>query len=239
MRTRSNTKTLAMTTLCGVLVSGCLKTDGASTSKKVGFLSGLKKSEAVTPAVHRLANGQVIVAPPSKYCVDQSASTSKEFALLAECGTLQDSPKLPYDARGLLTVSVSATVPNKALPPDAANALGSGESFDTDIDGLAIKRVNSRAAPLPGADSTHWRAAMPINNRIVTFAAYAPPNGALTGDAGRKLLQELAQNTLAASPKGRRSALRVKPEQKQAENSSEPRFGVIGRLFQINQSDTQ
>lgn len=236
--------TLALAAL--TTLSGCMPSLNDGNTERRGFLAGRDRPDEQHlpgPRKRNLAEGDVIVKAPDAYCVDPSVVTSDNFALLAECGTLNNTPAIHAEDRGVMTVSVSAAFPPEFLPQDMRPFLGEGQDVDTNVKGLAIKRINAgETAPLPGADPRYWRGAMQINGHVVTFAVYGPPDGAALEAHGKYLIEELAKNTQSASPRRLRAAKRVKspiPRQQNAENSQQPRFGGIGRLFQINQSDTQ
>lgn len=243
---QNTARALTLALIAMTAVSGCMPNLGNSTTERRGFLAGRDRpdeSHIPGPRKRKLAAGDVVVKAPDAYCVDPSVVTSDSFALLAECGTLNNTPAIHAEDRGVMTVSVSAAFPPEALPEDMSPFLGDGQTFESDIKGLTIKRIDAgETSPLPGSDPKHWRGAMQINGHVVTFAVYGPPEGTALDAHGKYLIEQLAKNTQSASPRRLKAAKRVKspiPRQQNAENSQQQGFGAIGRLFQINQSDTQ
>ncbi|MDC0737572.1 hypothetical protein N6L24_04730 [Cognatishimia sp. SS12] len=199
----SNLRTIALSVLVFGALTACVPTVSGDSTERRGFLSGLERPERDNANLLRqrkLADGAVIVKAPKHYCVDPAVIGTAHFALIAECGTLQGAPAQHPQDRGILTVSISSPLTEGSLPRDLGAALGEGQRFDSRINGLTVKRItDARAQTLAGADPTHWRGALLLNERLVTFAVYGPENGAVLGDAGRVLLEELARNTQRSS----------------------------------------
>lgn len=170
------------------ILLGCLPaTDGANQT------SAWTKS-------HRLGNGDVIVSAPSNYCIDRSASPTRNFVLMVNCDVLTEQARTSPKARGILTVSTSGRLGETSQPLDLASSLGDGSLQSSKVPGLVIRYMFEEATPrLPGAAADHWRGLIQLNNRIVSFAAYGPEGGTVLGASGRRLLENLALETIAAS----------------------------------------
>lgn len=149
---------------------------------------------------HRLGNGDVIATAPSNYCVDRSARPTGSFVLMVNCDVLTDTARTAPRSRGILTVSTSGRLGSSVQPIDLASSLGEGSVESNRVPGLVVRRMTEQtAARLPGAASDHWRGLLQLNNRIVSFAAYGPEGGSVIGSSGKRLLENLAQETVTSS----------------------------------------
>lgn len=149
---------------------------------------------------HRLGNGNIIAVAPANYCVDRSAVPTGNFVLMVNCDVLTERARTSPRARGILTVSTSGSLGRSAQPIDLASSLGVGSQKSSRVPGLVLRHMTEQSASrLPGAAADHWRGLLQLNNRIVSFGAYGPEGGSVSGSSGKRLLENLAKETLAAS----------------------------------------
>lgn len=149
---------------------------------------------------HRLGNGDIIATAPVGYCVNRSARPTANFVLMVNCDVLTDQARTAPKSRGILTVSSSGRLGDQAQVIDLEKSLGEGSTQSTKVPGLVVRQMTEQTTPrLPGAAPNHWRGLLQFNNRIVSFAAYGPEGGSVTGSAGKRLLENLAKETVSAS----------------------------------------
>ncbi len=215
-----------------LMLSGCLAgSDGK------GF--GASPEDTVpVQTMRKMAQGDIIASAPTSYCFDPSVTSSDRFALLADCGALTDSPDADPSNRGLLSLSISTAAPEAAIPVTLEGEVA-GATQSAAVDGLRLKQISANDAPFAGADSTYWRGVLPVNNRILVFSAYAPEGGSLSGNAGQTLIERFAAKTKEATGAGKTPLFARNRTTAAKENAEETQIGIIGRLFQRNQSDTQ
>lgn len=188
MTARSHMITAGVLLVSSLLLLGCEPTTG-----------GAEQVSAWTKS-HRLGNGDVIATAPSNYCVDRSARPTGSFVLMVNCDVLTDTARTAPRSRGILTVSTSGRLGNSVQPIDLASSLGEGSIQSSRVPGLVVRRMTEQStARLPGAASDHWRGLLQLNNRIVSFAAYGPEGGSVLGSSGRRLLENLAMETISSS----------------------------------------
>lgn len=204
----------------------------AATSKS-GGLFGTKTRTKV-----RLARGDVVVIAPKGYCIESSSTVANKFALMAECGVLRKSSDLDPEYRGIVTVSVSDPLPADADMSAFEDAFKTSDSDLYKAKGVTLARfAKGGDTMLPGADPAHWRGSLVVNNRIVLMGAYGAGGGSMGDALGRRLLTDLAGQIQNQSPvRAQKAPVNVVSAQKTSTNAPK---GFIGRLFQINQSDTQ
>lgn len=188
MSTKSHLTTAGALLIGSQILFGCLEATNSASQT-----SAWTKS-------HRLGNGDVIATAPPNYCVDRSASPTGNFVLMVNCDVLTERARTTPKARGILTVSTSGSLGDTAQTLDLAASLGDGSLQSTKVSGLIIRYMVEESTPrLPGAAADHWRGLLQLNNRIVSFAAYGPEGGSVLGESGRRLLENLAMETIAAS----------------------------------------
>ena len=205
--------------LCAAVLalSGCL---GEGTEGAFGFLSdraagtGTAPAEAARSAPGKdlpkrvdLAGGKVVVAPPRGYCVDPRSlrkGLTGGFALIASCNSLTGDYSGADVEPVLMTVQVQPGLLTRDLPgaDDMATAMAPARALrKVDGDGLTLVQLDRGGdKELPAGDPRHWRGAMLINGYLVGLALYAPKGSALAGSNGQRLILQLAENLLDASP---------------------------------------
>lgn len=188
MAARSHRIAAGVISIASLLLAGCELTTGSTEQ-----VSAWTKS-------HRLGDGDVIVTAPSNFCVDRSARPTGSFVLMVNCDVLTDTARTSPNSRGILTVSTSERVQDPTQVIDLASSLGEDSIQSSRVPGLVIRRMTDQSiARLPGAASDHWRGLLQLNNRIVSFAAYGPEGGSVLGSSGRRILENLALETISSS----------------------------------------
>lgn len=200
----------ALAFVCLFLLTACAGGVG------VPGLSGGKRQVA-------LGGGDVVIAGPRGYCVDEGATRDAAtggFAMLASCAALTLSPLAPRpDVRAVLTASVSA-VDTTGAGFDTAAA----ESFFRSDGGRAMLARSGDAATLtvvasrrsetslllalvdtsqglaPGMDDAYWRALTELRGRIVTLSVLPPEGAAITPEAGFALTAQFVAQVRALNP---------------------------------------
>jgi hypothetical protein len=169
-----------------VVLAGCLGLTGA--------LSGVPVlSEA------RLANGAVTLKPPAGYCIDARSLSDRPgggFALIGSCASLTGAATGVLAEPAIITVSTSPATDRDISTDSRAfqTALGRGRilrAINRD-DGLSLLHVEGGARVPPSADPRHWRGLMLVQGQLLGLALYAGQDSPMTGDAGLRLMVELA-----------------------------------------------
>ncbi len=173
----------------GLALAGC---DGAT----VPFLTS---AEDVTPLTQvSLAGGQIQLAAPDGYCIDQR-SLRAQFALLGRCDTL--------GVKGFFNDKDLAIIIASTLPVDAGTASPSADALSADGDvisalnrnGLPLVQLREDDTQIDGVSETHWRTAIVLNDQLVSFVLYAPPGSAALGPEGARLLEQATLATREAT----------------------------------------
>ena len=184
-----------------VFVSACIGETGP------GALGLLNPKEDATEAQRELTlyRDRVVVRAPDGYCVDTVHVTRRPVATvvpLATCSSLTGQGYAPVEP-ALMTVSV---LPRRAdaQQPSAADLAATFEPAEVtaieDGDGVALVRVASGGqSRLPEGDPSYWRGAMEINGHLVGLALYGRRGSDLSGQAGRRLILDLAEALRDAS----------------------------------------
>lgn len=152
---------------------------------------------------HALAGGDILAKAPGNYCVDSTTRATKNFVMMVNCDVLTAQATTAPNARGILTVSTSPLLPKSTQSIDLASSLGEGSTQSRRVPGLVLRKMTDQSTGrLPGAAATHWRGLMRFNRRIVSFAIYGPEGGSVLGSRGKRLLEDLANQTATASQGG-------------------------------------
>ncbi|MDT8326951.1 MAG: hypothetical protein RQ750_06125 [Roseovarius sp.] len=171
-------------------------------------LEGVPGGGAGAPALAKVMfyGGDVTVAGPRGYCIDPQSlkrSAAGSFALLASCESLTGTAGVVVDP-AVMTVSVlprqaGVSQPNAA---DMGRALAPADILlGYDGDGISLVHVKTGGrAVLPAGDPSYWRAGMVINDHLIGLAAYGPADGVVSGQGGRDLLMDLAEELRGQSP---------------------------------------
>lgn len=169
-----------------VVLAGCLGLTGAPSGVPV-------LSEA------RLANGAVTLKPPAGYCIDARSLSDRPgggFALIGSCASLTGAATGVLAEPAIITVSTSPATDRDISTDSRAfqTALGRGRilrAINRD-DGLSLLHVEGGARVPPSADPRHWRGLMLVQGQLLGLALYAGQDSPMTGDAGLRLMVELA-----------------------------------------------
>lgn len=169
-----------------VVLAGCLGLTGAPSGVPV-------LSEA------RLANGAVTLKPPAGYCIDARSLSDRPgggFALIGSCASLTGAATGVLAEPAIITVSTSPATDGDISTDSRAfqTVLGRGRilrAINRD-DGLSLLHVEGGARVPPSADPRHWRGLMLVQGQLLGLALYAGQDSPMTGDAGLRLMVELA-----------------------------------------------
>jgi len=180
-------RTLAVLAL--IALTGCEELDLAQGA-------GGEGAKAVTQA--SLARGQVRVAAPDGYCIDPRSLRTR-FALLGRCDTL--GVRGFYNDRDLAIITASTlTVDAGTASPDAAALSAQGEVIRTEErGGLPLVQLRDGDTRIDGVSDTYWRTAIVLNDQLVSFVLYAPPDSPALGRDGARLLERAILATRQAT----------------------------------------
>jgi len=166
-----------------------------------------------------LAEGDVVVATPTGYCIDERTSRpSRGFVVMAGCALVSDEPSMPA-VDGLITVQVgdadTALVDNdeEALAALLATAQGAavlspnGDPTAIEIDRLEnrdgvvyVHFIDSAAPPVDGLEQLEWRAFFDLGSRLATVTVRGFARAPLDTDEGLSLLRRAVATIRDASP---------------------------------------
>lgn len=181
-----------------------------------GLMAGLLRPDANLKQVEesralskvRLARGDVVVAPPSGYCVDPASlgnTPRSSFALIGSCQALNESASGQAVPPVVMTVTVGAR--GAQTLPDAtslADQKGAAVLGNVSADQAVVTHLSKGGdVHLSGGDPRHWRGAAEINGRLVGVALYAPQGADAAGQAGGAIVAGLLASIKAESPAGR------------------------------------
>jgi hypothetical protein len=168
-------------------------------------LVGCAEQPAEAPALHAVAlfEGDVVVAGPEGYCIDQSSLKQRvqgSFVLLASCESLtgKRGRQVPPAVMTVLVLPQSAGA-GLPKPADLAGAL-------TPIEAVARKDLSLVYLPrggddyVPGGDPKHWRAGMVVNGHMIGLAVYGLKGSAASKATGKRLIMGLAARIRRKSP---------------------------------------
>lgn len=183
----SKARILAVLSL--IALSGCDELDLAQGANGEG-------AKAVTQA--SLASGQVRVAAPDGYCIDPRSLRTR-FALLGRCDTL--GVRGFYNDRDLAIITASTlTVDADTASPDAAALSAQGQVVRTEErGGLPFVQLRDGNNRIDGVSDTYWRTAIVLNEQLVSFVLYAPPDSPALGRDGARLLERTILATRQAT----------------------------------------
>lgn len=159
-------------------------------------------------AVEALAfyDGAVVVRGPRGYCVDADSvrrQPSNRLVFLGSCEALSGEPGVSVPP-ALIVVNVAARQQGREEPTAAAIAASAApKKALAAIDGKGIALVQLDAGgelALPDGEPHYWRGGMVINDHFISLAVYGPRGSSLAGNAGRRLITDLARTLRAASP---------------------------------------
>lgn len=165
-----------------------------------------------------LADGEVVVATPTGYCIDERTSRpARGFVVMAGCALVSDEPSMPA-IDGLITVQVgeadTAFVADdeEALRTLLATAQGASVLSPTgDPTAIEIDRLESRDGvvyvhfldqsppPADGLEQLEWRAFFDLGTRLATVTIRGFERTPLDTDDGLSLLRRAVATIRDAS----------------------------------------
>ncbi|MEC3861367.1 dihydroxy-acid dehydratase [Mesobacterium sp. TK19101] len=190
-------------------------------------------------ATARVANGDVVIAGPSGYCVDPETLDDRGrqgFAVIASCRILSNGAVGPVVTPVVVTASIGPTGKEPDLP--SAEALAASLEVPLlqalDAEGAVLAHLGGGGSEvIDNGDTRHWRAAMHVNDHLVGLALYAPSGSALAGPDGARFLADTVGMIRANSPKQAPATGPISgaaPESP-GQQGLLPGLGVFGRLF--------
>jgi len=174
-------------------------------------VAGLNASaNATNEGIRTLAmlDGNVRVRGPEGYCVDQSASDSRNgFAVLAGCALLSETAAVMPQLDGLITVQFgeedSASVVGNEdvfaafLASDSGRGIlsanGEGTALSdvttvSDRSGVIVHFNDTAGTGFPGTDSEQWRGFVDVKGRLVTVSVLNFDRNDLSSSERERLL---------------------------------------------------
>lgn len=177
----------------------------------------------------RLAGGDIVVDPPSGYCIDPTTAQSRGqrgFALVASCRILSGGAVGRAVPPLVATVAVGPRGSADDLPTPGALASAAGSDVlggARDAELVVAHLATGGDAGLKGGDDRYWRGAFIHAGRLVGLALYAPKGSALAGEDGAAMLQRIRAGIVARSDAAQSAAgTRAKPDKA---------GGFLNRLF--------
>jgi len=155
-----------------------------------------------------LVGGEVVVATPTGYCIDQRTSRpSSGFVVMAGCALVSDEQSMP-SVDGLLTVQVGdadtalVAADEVALRSLLATAQGAavlspnGDPTAIEIDRLEnrdgvvyVHFLDTAAPPVDGLEQLEWRAFFDLGSRLATVTVRGFDRAPIDTDQGLLLLR--------------------------------------------------
>lgn len=210
-------------------LSGCFGETEANLIEKASAAKSSAPAQKSRPTVSKVvtlavADGSVVVAAPSGFCVDEKASKDRRrgaFVLLAACGSITGSPEAGYPVEpALVTVAVGPEGSGDALGP-----MPSVKNFFTSVAGRAALSREGKAETVKvqrdfSANDTYflqtqdnspqrpdsigersWRAVFALGDRMVTVGVLDLAESGISADAGFALAETMvAQIRQASAP---------------------------------------
>jgi hypothetical protein len=161
-----------------------------------------------------LADGAVVLRPPSGYCIDARSLSDRPragFALIGSCASLTGEATGVFVEPAIISISLSSAAEGATTTDSRAfqQALGRGRIIKAvSSDDLSLLQVEGGASIPPSADQRHWRGLMVVEGQVLGLALYAAQGSPMIDDQGMRLLVSLADGirrdsparTVAASP---------------------------------------
>jgi len=166
----------------------------------------------------------IVVAGPSGYCVDRSASregTEGAFVLLGSCAALGGGRAAPKAAPAVLIATVAPGASGEGLGPEgfaglatfftsepgraALSRAGTAESVQVlevlSVGDVLYLRIEDRAAAEGQALAPeYWRAVLSLRGRMVTLSALSEAGRPLPAGGARAVLEAFVARMQAANP---------------------------------------
>jgi hypothetical protein len=179
--------------ILALCLSGCLQLGGGTSPVPV-----LREAE--------LAGGNVVLRPPSGYCVDAGSVVNRAqggFALIGSCATLTGEASGVFVEPAIITISASP-IGEGGVSTDSRDfqqALGRGRILRAiNREGLALLQVEGGSTVPPKADPRHWRGLMTVGDTVLGLALYGAPDSAMVSDRGMRFMLDLVDAIRRDSP---------------------------------------
>lgn len=195
----SKARACTLTLLAGLLLAGCFE------SESLSRVSGRDRDEPSGPATVAVLDGNVIVAGPAGYCVDDTAtreSDSEAFVLLVRCSpTRRNSPILSATVTGHLAASAADPANLSNLGAFLETSAGRvqlsrrGNAGDVGIlqtrveDGALWLRIEDNGNP-DTFEPGYWRAILPVAGRVVTLSVLSARAHPVSEERGLRALRD-------------------------------------------------
>ncbi|MDE3028815.1 MAG: hypothetical protein KGH84_10490 [Paracoccaceae bacterium] len=175
------------------------------------------------PQTMSVADGAVVIAGPTGFCVDPDAShdnATGAFVLLGSCASIAQSAQAGHPTiRAVLTAAVSAGSHGATIasnekklasffraPQGRAALSRSGKASTVKVLSSGVRNgvfmIHARdvsAFPGQSVSPDYWRALFDLNGHIVTLSVIGVPQAPFTDRAALSTLQAFVQQTRAAS----------------------------------------
>lgn len=165
-----------------------------------------------------LMEGDVVVAAPSGYCIDQSSSRpARGFVVMAGCALVSNDPSMPAE-EGLVTMQVGGaetalvaadeqalrdlltTVQGAAvLSPNGNPASIRIDQLESGDGVVYVHFVDSAPPPVAGLEQAEWRAFFDIGTRLATVTVRGFERSPLETEPGLRLLRRAVATIRDAS----------------------------------------
>ncbi|OIQ75716.1 hypothetical protein GALL_426130 [mine drainage metagenome] len=175
------------------------------------------------PQTMSVAEGAVVIAGPTGFCVDPDAShdnATSSFVLLGSCASIAQSAQAGHPTiRAVLTAAVSAGSHGASIsgneaklaaffraPQGRAALSRSGKAETVKVLSSGVRNgvfmIHARdvsAFPGQSVSPDYWRALFDLNGHIVTLSVMGVPQAPFTDRAALSTLQAFVQQTRTAS----------------------------------------
>ncbi|WP_412505606.1 hypothetical protein [Roseovarius sp. SYSU LYC5161] len=152
-----------------------------------------------------LFGGEVMVAGPPGYCVDQGSlrrGPGGSFVLLTGCDRVSGRPERGVQP-AVMTVSVMPRpdAPLGSLSEELASSVAPAKILERyEADEVSLVQLGEGGDQLlPEGDPRYWRAVVEVKGHLTGLAVYGPRGSAVSGPEGRRLVLALAGSILDAS----------------------------------------
>ncbi|EBA08363.1 hypothetical protein [Sagittula stellata] len=171
-----------------------------------GGLTAASSGSTPPPEKIALAGGAVVVRGPEGYCIDPETSRSRNgqgVAVIASCFILSGGQTGYNVPPAIVTVTVGPKDPEGVVPDPAALAKAAGAPLlgAYEQDGLALAHLGGGGDKmLSEGDKRYWRGAFLQGGHMIGLALYAPEGDALAGRDGARMLRQVRDLIVRASP---------------------------------------
>lgn len=143
-----------------------------------------------------MMRGKVTLVPPIGYCID-AESLSQSFALMARCDTLGAATGGNGAPVGVLTVSLTRSAKNAAVPTpqEIATATGLGTPENAREGEFSVIFRTTGSVPSPDLSPIHWRSVSKVGNFTMGAALFGPEGRRAVSPEGSDVLEEMIKRT--------------------------------------------